>query len=230
MSEKFVLPFQGSEHPGPDDPKSIMYRIHASNWQIRLLILYGVVVLVLTGLATVNLLPGVLSDSSAPGDSSGNWELNLLVLVLCFGTLGGLVHLFSSLSRYVGDRRLQRSWLLFYYLRPPVGALLAVVFYFVLRLGVLSPAQITSVDAKAVNVYGVLTFAALAGMFARQAVDKLAEIFEVLFKKVKEDISEKSAAELFQSSPHDDLMARLAPAQEPTRKTFNDEEEVVDED
>ena len=227
MSDAFVMPFHNSDHPGPDDPKNIMFRTYPSNWEIRLIVLYGIVGLGLLGAVALNVLPVVLNSSTTPV-SPDNWELALMILVLCSGALGGLVHLYSSLAAYIGERRLERSWLLFYYLRPPVGAALAIIVYFVLRVGVLSPSQLQGSGAEAVNVYGVLTFAALAGMFARQAVDKLAEVVEILFKKAKEDLSERSATQMLRGSARDDLMARLTPVTAPAGPAFDEVEEVVD--
>lgn len=40
----------------------------------------------------------------------------------------------------------------------------------------------TPADAKAVNQFGVIAIGALVGMFADKASDKLAEIFDTLFK------------------------------------------------
>ena len=59
-------------------------------------------------------------------------------------------------------------------------------------MGVLSPGSGVSV-----NAYGVLTFAALAGMFSRQAIDKFAEVFDTLFQKTKEDVGGREARQLF---------------------------------
>ena len=145
-------------------------------------------------------------------------EAGLLTLVLSFGAAGGLVHLLSSLGRFVGERTLQRSWLLFYYLRPPVGAVLGLFAYLILRMGVLSPGSATSV-----NVYGVLTFAALAGMFSRQAIDKFAEVFDMLFQKTKENIGGRTARQLFADEGRDDASVPLPAGPTPT-ESFKDEE------
>ena len=237
--------FHDSDEPGPQDPKHPMHKTHASKHGIWLLIIYGASVfavliwLILTNLpnllATQQQKTTPVSDQNPtnakgklpPGANGQNnlevedWELRLLRLVLCFGAAGGLLHLFASLGRHVGERTLQRSWLLFYYLRPPVGAGLGLFFYLILRMGVLSNGSGEAVSA--VNVYGVLTFAGLAGMFSRQAIDKLAEVFEMLFQKTRQDIGQRDARQLFADPARDDVSVPLPPAPPPT-ESFKDEE------
>ena len=58
---------------------------------------------------------------------------------------------------------------------------LAVLVYFVLRGGLIMP----STGAGSLSPYGVAAFSGLAGMFSKQATDKLREVFENLFKTEK---------------------------------------------
>jgi hypothetical protein len=169
-----------------------MYRAYASSGSIWALIVYSMVLVGLIVWHAMVAFPQVVgTDSSVtPG-----WELHLLGLIASAGGIGGLLHLVTSLGNFVGTRQLLRSWLLFYYLRPWVGAGLGIVFYFVLRTGVLNPAG--AANTQTFNVYGLLAMSALAGMFSRQAMDKLAEVFEVLFQKTKEDLQSRSASQLF---------------------------------
>ena len=62
---------------------------------------------------------------------------------------------------------------------PFLGMALALVFYAALRGGMLAG---TPAAVKDVNPYGIFTIAALAGMFSDKATQKLADIFDVLFK------------------------------------------------
>lgn len=57
------------------------------------------------------------------------------------------------------------------------------VFYLLIRGGPIIPNGSTEPQ---INPYGAAGLAALVGMFARQATDKLAEIFESLFRSDKE--------------------------------------------
>ena len=221
MSERpFIMSFHKSEDPGPSDPEHPMHRTYASKRAIRWLIAYGAVVFVVLIGSVLTELPIVLATQETVKDRAA-WEAGLLKLVLSFGATGGTVHLFASLGRFVGERTLQRSWLLFYYLRPPVGAVLGLFAYFILRMGVLSHGSATS--AAAVNVYGVLTFAALAGMFSRQAIDKFAEVFDMLFQKTKDDVGRRDSERLFADPGRDDVSVPLSSGPRP-RESFSDEE------
>jgi len=106
-------------------------------------------------------------------------ELQLLLLAMLAGALGSFVHALKSFSDFVGNRTLTASWFWWYITRPFLGAALAVIFYAVLRGGFMAG---TPADAKAVNQFGVVAVGALVGMFADKATDKLAEIFDTLFK------------------------------------------------
>lgn len=106
-------------------------------------------------------------------------ELQLLLLAMLAGALGSFVHALKSFSDFVGNRTLTASWFWWYITRPFLGAALAVIFYAVLRGGFMAG---TAADAKAVNQFGVIAVGALVGMFADKATDKLAEIFDTLFK------------------------------------------------
>jgi hypothetical protein len=58
---------------------------------------------------------------------------------------------------------------------------LALVFYFVIRGGLLS----VNGGADTISPYGVAAVAALVGLFSKQATDKLAEVFTTLFRTQK---------------------------------------------
>jgi hypothetical protein len=65
----------------------------------------------------------------------------------------------------------------------PIGIALALVFYLLIRGGLIIPNGSTEPQ---INAYGIAGLAALVGMFAKQATDKLAEIFDTLFRSDKE--------------------------------------------
>lgn len=110
-------------------------------------------------------------------------EEGLLLLVIVAGAMGSYVHAATSFSTYVGNRRQRRSWVWWYMLRPFIGIALALIFYFLMRGGLFS----TNADANTVDPFGIAAVAALAGMFSKQATDKLREIFDNLFKTEKGD-------------------------------------------
>ena len=172
-------PFNTSGDHGPGTANHIMHRAYASNAQIGVLCMYGLAVAVAIVWFAHGLLPEVLN-----GPAGGIREWQLLQLAACAGALGGLIHMATSLARFVAFRDLERSWFLFYVFRPPVGAGLAVVVYFVLQTGLLSPVSSGSAALGDGNdgVYRILAFSSLTGLFARQAIEKLSEVFDVMFR------------------------------------------------
>lgn len=105
-------------------------------------------------------------------------EAGLLLLVIIAGALGSYIHAATSFVTYVGNKRLVMSWAWWYILRPFIGMALALVFYFVIRGGLLS----TGSSAESISVFGIAAVAGLVGMFSKEATDKLGELFKSLFK------------------------------------------------
>jgi hypothetical protein len=101
-------------------------------------------------------------------------EQRLFVVVAVTGALGGLIHCARSLYAYVGNRILLRSWLLFYLSLPFIGAGLAVLFYLILRGGLVTG------TAAQVNFFGFAAISALVGLFTPEAALKLKQIFTTL--------------------------------------------------
>jgi hypothetical protein len=114
----------------------------------------------------------------------GATERTVLLMVSLLGALGGSLHFLGSFVTYVGDRSLKRSWLLYYLSLPFVGAALAVIVYMLLRIGMLNPTgQSSGGSAIAnLNLIAIYGFAALSGLFAKTATEKLGDVFEEMFK------------------------------------------------
>ena len=105
-------------------------------------------------------------------------ETRYLLIVILAGALGSYIHLATSFADYLGNRRLFRSWGWWYILRPFIGMALALIVYFAIRGGLIAGTS----DAGHLNPYGVAAISGMAGMFSKQATDKLREVFENLFK------------------------------------------------
>lgn len=117
-------------------------------------------------------------------------EQRMVILVLLSGLLGSLIHGATSFSSYVGDQKLDKNWLWWYALRPFVGMAVAFVFYIVFRGGLVNNTKLESL-----NVYGVMTLAALAGLFSDRATLKLKEIFETMFQPKDDRAGKLSTSE-----------------------------------
>jgi hypothetical protein len=109
-------------------------------------------------------LPGVL-------------ERSYLLLTLLFGLLGGSAHGLGSLMDFRGQRRLFRSWTLWYFMLPILGGIMAFIFYVAVRAGF-----ITADATRSINVFGVAAISVLVGLFTDDATNKLAEVFRTMFK------------------------------------------------
>ncbi len=115
-------------------------------------------------------------------------DSRLFITVVAAGALGSLVHVLTSFADYVGNRNLRQSWIWFFVLRTPVGIALALLFYLVLRGGLIVPSLPESTGqtpATLISPYGLAAIAAMAGMFSKQATDKLSEVFTTLFQTAK---------------------------------------------
>jgi hypothetical protein len=114
-----------------------------------------------------------------------NWRLSLtrdqqfFVVPALAGAIGAMLHGLRSLSTYIGERYLFRSWIPYYALLPLVGSLLATIVYLVLRAGLLPAATSSSQP----DPYGIAAIGALVGLFSAQAAEKLKAVFETLFTK-----------------------------------------------
>ena len=105
-------------------------------------------------------------------------EVRFLLIVVLVGALGSYIHAATSFVDYLGNRKFVKSWTWWYLLRPFIGVALAILVYFAVRGGLIS----ASTGAGSLSPYGVAAIAGLAGLFSRQATDKLREVFETLFK------------------------------------------------
>ncbi len=102
----------------------------------------------------------------------------LLLLVALMGFLGNMVHVATSFTTFVGMGTFQCNWVLWYFVKPFTAAALAIILYFIIRAGFLSYGS----SASGINLFGILSFSALAGLFTDSATLKLKEVFEVIFK------------------------------------------------
>lgn len=102
----------------------------------------------------------------------------LLLLVALMGFLGNMIHIATSFTTFVGNGTFLRSWVLWYFVRPFTAAAMAIIIYFIIRAGFLS----YGTGASGISLYGILSLAALAGLFTDNATLKLKEVFDVIFK------------------------------------------------
>jgi hypothetical protein len=130
--------------------------------------------------------PAPTDGSQAPTSSAFDYfgfsftlpaEARIFVVIVASGAVGGAIHSLRSLMWYVGNRNLVWSWVLMYCLLPLIGALLATIFYVVLRGGLLT----VQTSSSSLNVYGFAAVGALVGLFSEQAAMKLKDVFTAMF-------------------------------------------------
>lgn len=121
------------------------------------------------------------SQNSSPANkpdpkdpTKGHIHLNaiLLLLVAAGGFLGNMIHIATSFTTFVGAGKFQRSWVLWYWVRPFTASALALALYFAFG---------ATRDPANADIDRILTLAILAGLFTDIATQKLKEVFEVLF-------------------------------------------------
>lgn len=104
-------------------------------------------------------------------------DRTLLWSVALGGAAGGAVSAAVELVDYLGSRTFRSTWTAYFFIRPILGAALAVVLYVATRGALLS----ADAPTENLNQYGILALAFLTGMFAKQVVQKVLEIFDTLF-------------------------------------------------
>jgi len=144
------------------------------------------------------------------GDVTLNADIRLIFIAALAGALGAYVHLATSFADYAGNEQLTSSWGWWYLLRPFIGMALAEVVYLAVRGGLLNTGG--TAGATAISPYGVAAITALTGLFAKQATDKLREVFETLFQ-TQQKVERKDALQITSAPAQPDAPAETSKAQ-----------------
>jgi hypothetical protein len=121
-----------------------------------------------------------LARSQSTRGSIGEGEdqsRDYFLIALLSGILGGAIHGLSSLMDFRGQRRLFRSWTMWYFGLPILGGFLSLVFFFLLRAGLFPAASSINV----VSPFGIAAIGAICGLFTDKATVKLSEVLDILF-------------------------------------------------
>jgi len=108
---------------------------------------------------------------------------SMFLIALFSGALGSLLHSLRSLYWYAGNRRLRWSWAIMYMLLPFSGAVLALIFYIIIRAGFLPSSGTTPTVPS--TPYGFAALGALVGLFSEEAVLKLKQVAETVFARTQ---------------------------------------------
>ena len=123
----------------------------------------------------------------------------LIVLAILAGALGGWTTAIRLFAFWAGERKLKSTWAWWFGNRVFGGAALALIVYLVIRAGLFGTENATG----DVNAYGTAAFAALTGLFSRQGIRKLQQVFDTFFQKTDEegDLDDGEAADIDQGQP-----------------------------
>lgn len=143
--------------------------------------LYLILLGALTGYALWRIWPYAGADPSVhlfgfQIDFEGQTDSRLMMVAGLAGLLGAFIHTATSFATYLGNLQFRRSWIPWYLLRPLIGMALGILVHLVFMAGFISGNQ-----PDAVSPYGVGAICGLAGLFSKQTVDKLREVFENAF-------------------------------------------------
>jgi hypothetical protein len=115
-------------------------------------------------------------------------EAQLILIVVIFGALGSVVHALRSFSWHVVEQgEWGTNWLLRYFLMPPTGAAIALLFYAIVRGGFYTPGS--EQDATLPWIFAAV--AAIVGMFKEAASSKLKDIAQAILKKPPDPIKDR---------------------------------------
>lgn len=109
-------------------------------------------------------------------------EATALAIAMICGALGSFVHVATSFSSFAGNRSLKPSWVWWFLLRPPIGAALALMIYFIMRSGFLLDGPLGEV----VSPTGIAAVSTTIGLFAKQAIDKLKNVSDTAFNSAQD--------------------------------------------
>jgi hypothetical protein len=102
-------------------------------------------------------------------------EKYLVEISALFGVLGASTYGLASATVWIAHNKLERSWILWYISHPLVGGALAIIFYLIIRGGLIQGISF------AISDFAIAAVSAIIGLITNQAMKKLRDIFDVLF-------------------------------------------------
>lgn len=145
------------------------------------------------GGTTPNLLRLLLPASQANRDQLQD----LLVTMFAAGIGSSITAILGYLEHACIKRDFRRSYVPWYFARPLMGMLVGVIFYFVLKGGLLAvlPADAGGGNAARIatsdlNQFTLAGLGTMVGLFSKNALEKLREVFNTLFSTQRDFVEE----------------------------------------
>ncbi len=110
-------------------------------------------------------------------------ETLVMLVIVVVGGVGACVFSLWAIARHVEQKNFCFRWFPWYMLRPFTGAGLALLFYFLVRGGLLT----IGASLQNLNLIVVAGIAALVGMFSEQALHKLHSLASSIFGSEGDD-------------------------------------------
>ena len=111
---------------------------------------------------------------------TANAEIRNLLVTMFAAGIGSIITTILAYLKHASVKcDFKLAYIPWYFARPLIGVLLGVVFYFVLKGGLLAVG--TPPNSSDINMYGLGGFATLVGLFSKSAVEKLRDVFGTLF-------------------------------------------------
>jgi hypothetical protein len=102
-------------------------------------------------------------------------EKYLVEISALFGVLGASTYGLASATVWIAHNKLERSWILWYVSHPLIGGALAIIFYLIIRGGLIQGISF------AISDFAIAAVSAIVGLITTPAMKKLRDIFDVLF-------------------------------------------------
>ncbi len=110
-------------------------------------------------------------------------DVRFILIVAVMGALGGCAYSARSFAIHVARGTFDTRFTCWYILRPIIGSILAVVFYFAFHAAFLS----FSASPDDLNVFGIATLGGIVGLFSKETLDKLKELFDRIIPTGQQD-------------------------------------------
>jgi hypothetical protein len=104
-------------------------------------------------------------------------EQQILLVVAFCGLLGGSIQMLLRIREDFSSQRVSKRYIAWYFLTPPIGAILAVAFYLVVRGGFFA----SGTSVRDVNVFAFGGIGVLVGLFADVATRRLEATFSAAY-------------------------------------------------
>lgn len=224
-----------------ETPSGYAYPLGRTRVTLNYIILFTVVFLALTILglsqqfnsATIEAREGFKWLSIF---TRGNREVLLVAVAAGLGS--SLATILAFIRHAIYDEDFKDSFVPWYLLRPLMGALLGVIFYFLIKGGMLALANDSGGDnGQSLDPYSLAGMATLVGFFSRQAIDKLKDIFDAMFSSTDDKVAVSNAearkAELAaRNATYEVLKTEIAADPDPAKLTTLETvwKRVVDEE